>query len=54
MEDAGWLRAKWVARDAGRRLRAYALTAAGHKQLEAEEARWQAISSAVNLVLRTA
>ena len=53
MEEAGWLRAKWVARDAGKRLRAYELTTAGDRQLEAEEARWRAISSAVNLVLRT-
>jgi transcriptional regulator len=53
MEEAGLLRAKWVARDAGKRLRAYDLTAAGHKQLAAEEARWRAVSSAVNLVLRT-
>ena len=53
MEESGWLRAKWVARDAGKRLRAYDLTAAGHRQLEAEEARWRAVSSAVNLVLRT-
>ena len=53
MEQAGWLRAKWIARDAGKRLRCYDLTTAGHQQLESEEARWRAVSSAVNLVLRT-
>jgi PadR family transcriptional regulator, regulatory protein PadR len=53
MEEAGWIRAKWVDKDPGRRLRTYELTAAGQKQLEAEETRWQALTSAVNLVLRT-
>ena len=31
----------------------YQLTAAGKKQLAAEESRWQAVTSAVNRVLRT-
>jgi PadR family transcriptional regulator PadR len=53
MEEAGWVRAKWINKDIGRRLRIYELTAAGTKQLEAEEIRWRAVSSAVNLVLRT-
>jgi PadR family transcriptional regulator, regulatory protein PadR len=57
MEEAGWLRAQWVARPAaegGRRLRVYELTAAGKKQLGAEESRWEAVTAAVNRVLRTA
>lgn len=53
MEEAGWIRAEWIAKDSGRRLRAYELTAAGRKQLLAEAARWQAVTSAVNRVLRT-
>ena len=53
MEDAGWIRAEWIAKDSGRRVRAYELTAAGRKQLLAEAARWQAVTSAVNRVLRT-
>jgi len=53
MEEAGWIRAKWVAKDTGRRARLYELTAAGKKQLAAEESRWQAVTSAVNRVLRT-
>ena len=53
MEEAGWIRAAWVAKDSGRRLRAYELTAAGRKQLLVEAARWQAVTSAVNRVLRT-
>ena len=53
MEEAGWIRAKWITKDTGRRARIYELTAAGKKQLDAEESRWQAVISAVNRVLRT-
>ena len=53
MEEAGWIRAEWITKDTGRRARMYELTAAGKKQLGAEEARWQKVTSAVNLVLRT-
>jgi PadR family transcriptional regulator len=54
MEEAGWIRAEWVSRTAGRRARIYEVTAAGRKQLAAEESRWQAVTSAVNRVLRMA
>ena len=53
MEEAGWVRAAWVTKDSGRRARAYELTTAGKKQLAASEARWQAVTTAVNRVLRT-
>jgi PadR family transcriptional regulator PadR len=52
MEEAGWIRAKWITKDSGRRTRIYDLTVAGKKQLAAEESRWQAVTSAVNRVLR--
>ena len=54
MEEAGWIRARWVTKENGRRARLYELTAAGKKQLAAEESRWQTVTSAVNRVLRTA
>jgi len=55
MEEAGWIRAEWIIKqDSGRRARIYELTAAGKKQLAAEESRWQAVTSAVNRVLRMA
>jgi PadR family transcriptional regulator, regulatory protein PadR len=54
MEEAGWVRAEWVTKDSGRRARLYELTAAGKKQLGAEESRWQAVALAVNRVLREA
>ncbi|HUA83909.1 MAG TPA: PadR family transcriptional regulator [Bryobacteraceae bacterium] len=53
MEEAGWLKAEWMKKDKGRRLRIYRLTAAGKEQLSAEESRWQTVTSAVNHVLRT-
>jgi transcriptional regulator len=54
MEEAGWIRAEWITKDTGRRARIYELTKAGQKQLLAEESRWQAVTSAVNRVLRMA
>ena len=53
MEEAGWIRAEWITKETGRRARIYELTAAGKKQLATEEERWQAVTSAVNRVLRT-
>jgi transcriptional regulator len=54
MEEAGLIRAKWVAKGPGRRVRIYDLTAQGHKQLASEEARWTAVSDAVQRVLKFA
>jgi DNA-binding PadR family transcriptional regulator len=53
MEEAGWIRAEWVTKDAGRRARIYELTAAGKQQLATEQERWRAVTAAVNRVLRT-
>src|SRR5580658_11149242 len=54
MEEASWIRAEWITKDTGRRARLYELTAAGKKQLGMEESRWQAVTLAVNRVLREA
>ncbi len=54
MEEAGWIRAEWVAKSSGRRARVYQLTAAGKKELAVEESRWHSVTSAVNRVLRMA
>lgn len=54
MEQAGWIRAAWVTNDNGRRTRIYELNVAGRKQLAAEESRWDAVTAAVNRVLRMA
>src|SRR6185437_13124689 len=50
MEEAGWIRARWITKENGRRSRIYELTVAGKKQLDAEESRWQEVISAVNRV----
>jgi transcriptional regulator len=54
MEEAGWIRAQWITKATGRRARLYELTAAGKKQLAAEESRWLVVTAAVNRVLRMA
>jgi PadR family transcriptional regulator len=54
MEETGWIRAEWAARDAARRTRLYQLTAPGKKQLDAEVTRWRTVSSAINRVLQEA
>ena len=53
MEEAGWIQAEWVTKESGRRARIYQLTAAGKNQLATEESRWEAVTAAVNRVLRT-
>src|SRR4051812_9726518 len=52
MEEARWIRAKWVTKENGRRARIYDLTAGGKERLAAEESRWHAVTSAVNRILR--
>lgn len=54
MEEAGWIAAEWITKENGKRARIYELTAAGKKQLGAEESRWHAVTLAVNRVLREA
>jgi PadR family transcriptional regulator PadR len=54
MEEAGWIKAKWAETPAGRRARMYDLTAAGKKQLDAVESRWNAVNDAVARVLKLA
>lgn len=54
MEEAGWIGAEWIVKENGRRARVYDLTTAGKKQLAAEESRWEAVTGAVQRVLRMA
>ena len=51
MEEDGWIKAKWVVTENKRRARVYEVTAAGKKQLSAEEGRWRSVASAVEQVL---
>ncbi|HLW75971.1 MAG TPA: PadR family transcriptional regulator [Bryobacteraceae bacterium] len=54
MEEAGLVKATWITKDNGRRARVYELTALGRTQLESEEARWKAVTGAVQRVLKLA
>jgi transcriptional regulator len=51
MEQKGWLDAEWGHTDQGRRAKFYRLTAAGRRQLAAEQSRWARYSNVVGLVL---
>jgi transcriptional regulator len=53
MQQAGWIRAEWIVKETGRRARVYELTPEGARQLVTEESRWEAVTAAVNRVLRT-
>ena len=54
MEEAGWIKARWVTTENKRRARLYEITAAGRKQLEDEEIRWKLVTAAVGQVLQRA
>jgi transcriptional regulator len=54
MEEAGWVKARWVTSEVGRRAREYEITVTGRRQLQAEEARWRSITAAVGHVLKHA
>jgi transcriptional regulator len=52
LEHQGWISAEWGASENKRRARFYSLTRAGRKQLTIELAKWERLSSGVNLVLQ--
>lgn len=54
LEEAGWIRAKWVTTEQNRRARLYELTAAGRSGLTAEADRWRDVNAAVARVLKHA
>ena len=54
MEQDGWIRAEWGVSDNNRRAKFYELTAAGRRQLAAEEEKWQNVTAAVATVLNFA
>ena len=47
MEQRGWVSSKWEVSETGRRAKFYALTRAGRRQLEAEEASWDRLVLAI-------
>ena len=51
LERKGWLASKWEAKDGKRELKYYRLTAAGKRQLTAEESRWKQMTRAIAQVM---
>ena len=54
MEEAGWIRAKWITTENKRRARLYEISAEGRRQLHEEESRWREVTAAVGHVLQRA
>jgi transcriptional regulator len=54
LEKRRWLKAVWAATDTGREARFYSLTALGQRQLQAQRATWDRLSTAISGVLNAA
>jgi len=55
LERKGWLSSRWeTAKDRNREFKYYHLTAAGKKQLLAEESKWKQLAEAITRVMRPA
>jgi PadR family transcriptional regulator, regulatory protein PadR len=52
LEQVGWISSKWGESESGRRVKIYALTRTGRKQLEKEEAQWQRAASIVERFMK--
>ena len=52
LEELGWISSKWGTSESGRRVKIYALTRAGRKQLHKEEAQWQRAAGIVERFLK--
>jgi PadR family transcriptional regulator len=52
LEQLGWVSTKWGDSETGRRVKVYALTRAGRKQLRAEEAEWRLAAGIVDRFFR--
>lgn len=52
MAHEGWIESEWGASENNRRAKYYSITAAGLRQLAAEEKRWDELTDAVARVLR--
>jgi PadR family transcriptional regulator, regulatory protein PadR len=54
LEDRGLISAEWKSSDLNRRAKYYRLTAAGRKQLVAEQSKWEILVRAITRVMRPA
>jgi transcriptional regulator len=53
LEEQGWIESEWGTSENNRKAKFYAITRAGRRQLEAEQANWSRVSAAINLVMTT-
>ena len=53
LEQEGWIAGEWQQPSGARRIKAYALTRAGRRQLASETATWQRIVTAMSQVLES-
>jgi transcriptional regulator len=51
LEQEGWIEGEWTTSAEGRRVRSYALTATGRKQLASERRQWERVVGAMTQVL---
>jgi PadR family transcriptional regulator PadR len=54
LEEQGWIAAEWRASDLNRRAKYYRLTAAGKRQLAAEQSKWNLLVKTIARVMRPA
>jgi transcriptional regulator len=54
LERQGWLASEWGLSENKQRAKYYRLTAAGKKQLSAEQSKWELLVKAITGVMRTA
>src|SRR5207248_2172030 len=52
IEQEGWIRSKWGVSENNRRAKFYEITAAGRRQLAADEKKWAKLTEGVASVLR--
>lgn len=52
LEQEGWISAEWKQTENNRRAKFYSLTRLGKRQLEAEAANWERLSSAISQIVR--
>ena len=52
LEAKGWIKGEWSVSAANRKARFYSLTSGGRRQLMEETARWEKLSSTINLMLK--
>ena len=54
LEHSGWIKAQWGDSENNRRAKYYSLTRAGEKYLREQQASWDRLSMAINVVLENA